>query len=84
MSRFYAQIEGNRGPATRQGTEKSGICGHVRGWDVGVQVNGDVGANGEDVFYVTATGGSNGRRAPQYLGRVQIVNGTLTFTPKED
>ena len=34
MSRFYANIQGNRGEATRQGTTNSGLYGHISGWDV--------------------------------------------------
>lgn len=32
MSHFYGGIEGNRGPATRQGTTTSGIDGYVQSW----------------------------------------------------
>lgn len=38
MSHFYADIQGNRGQATRQGTKNSGIEGHIRGWNVGAKV----------------------------------------------
>lgn len=59
MSRFYASIEGNRGEATRQGTAKSGMEGHLRGWHVGcrVVVFDD---NGQDTIKVYKTGGSSG------------------------
>jgi hypothetical protein len=61
MSRFYASIKGSRGEATRQGTPKSGIAGHVRGWDVGAAV--EIRAIGEiDIVYIYATEGSNGGR----------------------
>ncbi len=49
MSRFYASIQGNRSAATRQGTAASGIAGHIRGWDIGVKVEGHD-YDGEDVF----------------------------------
>ena len=58
MSRFYADIKGNRGSATRQGSPDSGIRAHPRGWNVGVLVQGY--ADGEaDEFHIYATGGSN-------------------------
>lgn len=58
MSRFYASIHGNRGEATRQGTEASGITGHIRGWEVGIKVEGFVNGEGNDAFRVYLTGGS--------------------------
>ena len=61
MSRFYASIQGSRGEATRQGTPKSGIQGHIRGWDMGVSVMGSVDENGKDSFNVYLTEGSNGK-----------------------
>ena len=59
MSRFYASIQGSRGEATRMGTPKSGISGHIRGWANGISVRG-FDSDGEDVFRVYATSGSNG------------------------
>jgi hypothetical protein len=38
MSHFYAEIQGNRGVASRGGSKKSGIRGHIRGWHVGARV----------------------------------------------
>ncbi len=39
MSRFYADIQGNRGRATRCGSKGSGISGHIRGWNTGCRVH---------------------------------------------
>ena len=58
MSQFYARIQGNRGMATRQGTKKSGIRGHISGWNIGIDVEGYVDENGKDHFIVRKTGGS--------------------------
>ena len=66
MARFYAGIQGNRSEATRMGTQVSGISGHIRGWDVGIYVEGEVGAN-EDIFHIYLTSGSNGSRR-KHLG----------------
>ncbi len=57
MSRFYAEIQGNRGEATRGGSRS--IRGHIRGWNVGVEVVGTPDSDGVDEFVVYATGGSN-------------------------
>ena len=68
MAHFYSEIQGNRGEATRTGTPNSGIRGHIRGWDVGVSVSGYVNENGEDVFEVRLTSGSNGRYSSKLIG----------------
>lgn len=60
MSHFYAEIQGNRGLASRQGTANSGIWGHIRGWNCGIEVRGIINEDGEDEFLVYATRGSNG------------------------
>ena len=61
MSRFYGDLQGSRGSATRQGTAKSGITGHIRGWDTGAQVVVSVDAEtGKDRVTVYRTGGSSG------------------------
>lgn len=59
--RFYASIQGNRGTATRMGGKRSGIGGHIRGWDIGARVVCFVDVNGKDVVRVYKTGGSSGR-----------------------
>jgi hypothetical protein len=67
MSRFYAEIQGNRGEATRMGTPASGMYSHTRGWDVGCRVSMHVDENGEDVCDIYLTAGSNGGQS-KYLG----------------
>lgn len=63
MAQFYAEIKGNRGKASRMGTKASGIKTHIRGWDIGVQVEcyhiGSRGAYGEDIIAIFPTGGSH-------------------------
>jgi hypothetical protein len=69
MSRFYASISGSaKTEATRQGTPKSGIVGHVRGWDVGVKVRAVVGRDGQDEIRVYLTGGSNHPNRDRLIG----------------
>jgi hypothetical protein len=38
MAQFYAEIQGNRGQASRMGTKATGIWGHIRGWNIGAKV----------------------------------------------
>jgi len=74
MSRFYASIQGSRGETTRQGGAKSGISGHVRGWNLGIRVRMRVDKSGQDVAYVTLTSGSKGLKPSRLIG---------TFTEKD-
>lgn len=67
MARFYASIQGARGPATRQGNARSGISGHIRGWNVGARIECRVDDDGRDVVTVYRTGGSNGRTAERLI-----------------
>ena len=60
MAHFYAEIQGNRGEATRMGTAKSGMRCHIRGWNIGIQVQIYQDKNGNDVVEVYHTDGSNG------------------------
>ena len=59
MARFYAEIQGNRGKASRMGTPNSGMWCHIRGWNVGVEVRCLVDANGKDYIDIYRTGGSS-------------------------
>lgn len=76
MARFYASIEGNRGSSTRIGTASSGISGHIRGWNVGAQVDCRVDGDDNDVVEVYATGGSNNGHHQQILARI-MADGTI-------
>jgi len=69
MSRFYADIQGSRGEATRQGTPSSGIHGHIRGWNIGGRVRCYVDNDGNDVVEISVTKGSNGYGDSKCLGR---------------
>lgn len=67
------------------GTPNSGISGHIRGWDVGVRVEGraesDQGGD-SDVFQVFATGGSKGNGSEIFLGTVYLTKDGPTFMPE--
>ena len=71
MSRFYAEIQGNRGPATRCGSKSSGVWSHTRGWNVGVKVYCHVNEDGEDEIHVYRTSGSNGSGHDELLSVVR-------------
>ena len=72
MSHFYASIQGDRGEAKRCGSKKSGITGHIRGWNIGVKVVIQQ-EGGEDVCYVYATGGSLGYKMDKLLARFKTL-----------
>ena len=59
MAQFYAQIQGNRGSATRGGSKDSGIQGHIRGWNSGIRVEGHHEEDLGDIILVYSTSGSN-------------------------
>jgi len=86
MARFLAEIQGNRGEATRCGTADSGIGGHIRGWNCGVTVCGGVAQSDVDEFRIFATSGSNGRQRDRYIGTVSTSpnTGEVVFTPAGD
>jgi hypothetical protein len=69
VARFIATVRGQAGPASRLGSERSGIEAHPRGWRVGVEVVGHV-EDGRDVFYVYATGGSDAACSRKLIGTV--------------
>ena len=78
-SRFYGSVSGSAASdATRQGTARSGISGHIRGWNLGVQVIGH--ADGDaDLFDVYITRGSSNPRG-EFAFRVEIEEGCITIS----
>lgn len=77
MSRFYGSMQGSKGEATRQGTAKSGITGHIRGWHIGGRVIMSVNEKDEDVVSLTVTHGSNGGGQSLCLGTFVLRNGEI-------
>ena len=59
MAQFRAIIQGNRNSVSRLGGKNSGIIADVNGWNLGVTVIGHLDQNGQDVFDIYRTGGSN-------------------------
>ena len=80
MSQFYAEIQGNRGEATRMGSKDSGIRGHIRGWHVGARVVCRYNSEKErDEIFVYATHGSNGNGSEELIAT--IVEGHPDYKP---
>jgi hypothetical protein len=70
MARFYGEIQGNRGTASRMGTPNSGMWAHIRGWNVGIYVRVFVDPEtGRDVIEFHQTGGSNDSSRRGQIGR---------------
>lgn len=85
MSRFYMTASNSRGNTTSAAGRASGQDVHLRGWNVGVQVNAEPDpGDGEDVFYIYATAGSKGAGRSVLIGTVQLIDGEPTFTPAND
>jgi hypothetical protein len=67
MARFYGEVEGTRGRASRLGT--SGMRSHTRGWNVGVEVVCTI-RDDVDVIEVYETGGSHAPSAKRLIATV--------------
>lgn len=78
MARFYAQIHGSAGIASRQGTISSGMWGHIRGYNAGCRVECSV-IDGHDVVTVWATGGSNSASSDRLIATIREDGITLHY-----
>lgn len=68
MAHFYGLIKGNRGEATRLGTQNSGFDAFANGWDIGARVHLRHDKERDcDVITIYKTGGSNGQRQHEEL-----------------
>jgi len=79
MARFYADIQGNRGGATRMGTPGSGIGGHIRGWHIGARVTCFVDDEGKDCVHIYRTAGSSGNSSSKLIAVLR--EGEKEFRP---
>lgn len=67
MSRFYGTLWGSgKTSATKSGTVNNPSKCHVRGWDIGGQVNMEA-HHDADIVHFYLTGGSNGVAASDLL-----------------
>ena len=62
MSKMYASItaDASKSEATKRAHKFANA--HVRGWNLGVEINAYTSSSGRQVFEVYKTGGSNGHR----------------------
>jgi hypothetical protein len=74
MARFYGELKGARGRASRLGTASSGMSAHIRGWDVGVRVQLSMGPDGNDLVQIWATGGSNGLTNERLIAELTLAS----------
>ena len=73
MAQYYADIQGNRGQATRMGTKKSGLDGHIRGWHVGCRVFMRFNEETQrDECTIDLTGGSSGSGKSKRIGTFTV------------
>jgi hypothetical protein len=83
MSHFYGSISGSaRTDATRCGNKRSGILGHIRGWDFGIKVIGSH-HEGEDVFDVYLTGGSRNVATRQFVATFRASDLTNAWVRRD-
>ncbi len=70
MAQFKAEIQGNRGAASRLGHKTTGIKSHTCGWDSGIKVEGRYDEELGDIFLIYQTSGSGGRRRDVLIGKL--------------
>jgi hypothetical protein len=68
MARFYGEMRGHRGCATRVGHRE--FRAHIRGWNVGVEVSCRI-VDGRDVIEVRETGGSHSPSSKRLLAKIE-------------
>ena len=78
MTTFRGVMQGNKGEASRLGTEKSGLGAHLCGWNGGVNVQLYHDNLGRDSAKITLTGGSNG-----YGERVTLYDGPIDLDSRK-
>ena len=82
MSRFYAEIKGNRGKASRQGFKDSGMWSHTRGWNRGVEVSCYVDSEDNDTIEIIVTGGSGGSKRSKLIA--VVTDDEIRLMPQDD
>jgi len=75
MARYYAEIRGSGKLVSKAGTPSSGIWGHVRGWNIGVEVrcHPDEENPKFDVCEVYKTGGSNKKYEKEKIATIREI-----------
>ena len=75
MARFRGTLQGNRGQASRLGTEKTGLSVTANGWHTGVsvQLDADPDNPGKDRVLIWRTGGSGGPKTPKEAKECKLI-----------
>ena len=69
MAHFRGTVAGNRGPASRLGHKTTGLTTTCNTWDLGIKVDVRF-VNGQNIFKISKTGGSNGASNPELIATV--------------
>lgn len=72
--RFYGTMNNGGKAATKGGTAKTGLSGHLRGWNIGAEVSLSVDKDNNDQIEINITRGSENPTTAKRLG---------TFTLKD-
>ena len=65
MAKLFGEMKGTRGTVTR--CSNSILTTHIRGWSLGIKVFADIDENGNEVFEVYQSRGSNDVNNLKYL-----------------
>jgi len=81
MSHFYAEIQGNKGVATRIGNIYSGIQGHIKSWNEGIHIKATYDdLSSENIYTISITKGSNGNDSRDITSIFKLINNKVIFT----
>ena len=67
MAQFRGTLQGSRGTTSRLGHKTTGLHVTCDGWNTGIEVEARH-IDGQDVFHIFQTGGSNGRVSTVKVG----------------
>jgi len=70
MAHFRGTVVGGRSEASRLGHKTTGLTTNCNTWNLGVKVEADH-IDGEDVFRVFRTGGSNSHTHPELISTIK-------------
>ena len=69
MAHFRGTVAGGRGDASRLGHKTTGLTTTCNTWDLGIKVSVRF-VNGQNIFKISKTGGSNGASNPELIATV--------------
>lgn len=81
--KFYTTTTNTRGKEVGHGAHTMQVT-HSRGWTHGVKIVSSTDKNGNDIFHIEATHGSNGPSELIYIGNItKDKNGKIKFSKKQ-